>query len=1236
MTSPVPVNQQLQVSVPTNSSGNRGSSMYSENVASPNQSHILQHQHSSHFSPTGNTMVSPGQFSNISSPYTPGSKASHHSPNLSYNVTSTSSQYLTDIGAPIDSTGQEGSLGSSNPLRSLQKLCMLPERQVVDPKSVVNDACSPSPQQNCDSAKNSDSDAASQESSSVKVGSTSEMSVASHTCADGNNCSPKNDDSKPEHDKEVIDSCSGNQYIEEKTFGEPENNTDTGKSDGVKNNCPETNLKNDASDKGKEDTNAGSASQSHLKSGNEVHGNIGFEEMKCQPKKIILLRATQDDAYKQSESSSKNVEIIGNQCVETKNDLTSSNEKCLDRNESSTFNTNIDKPDAKNIDKKVDLLENYQKVPDAAGVESEHSAHDAESTDKELAVHKTSVDTNDTKDQSAEAFTGDVSTRTKSHNSGSLSDDFNNSDFDFEDHIGCDDLDNTFTSDDSIEKENIMDLDNTINKSDNCSLVKEIKNVIITENGCKVKLPSSPHWKKSKLNDLQALQHDKNQSMDDKTCDRSSSSRNCIKKPRLSNRVRNIKKTVNCGIELNGHDSDSDEFYSNDNIDNNDGTLVVSKRVTTRKRKQPLKYKDTSFFQGDFIFAEEEENYSGELKKKMKKSNPLSSDQNHEKKNPSNIDKPKKSKTPLNKNGLSKSHQQMKDCIVKIELKSDIVNEVADAYLLGVKKNTSKQKEQSCDDIKVNGDVNNSAEVDNKNMDEHYSLEENCDNDISEGKDRKGNHKTEIEVSNLAKAQQTGSNTKKSVKKTNTSKGSANKGKSEASNIRQSSRQSAKLARRSNNFKFGDTVDGVISVKEEKEFSEKVICTPSKNKTDGKFKDALNKSVDQEDENKDQSKEVILDLTNSDHEVVGVTNSVNCDKKVNKCPVKKEATNKVVIKSIKQKAKLKSTVKKQNCRKRNRKQKMNAYNNDSDYEAGPNRESLKSLKLNKTHDLMSKKKKHEKHSFKGPMIHIEGSKENPEKCAVVNQPLQESDLKTKRAKTVVQNVSSVEISHLPSDKSICIPNSETEESGLWVCALCGKHSSYKFLGDLFGPYTVEVPMEGEKTVSPKHSASSRGGRTKSEDSVSSSGLSNRSGKPGHRLSKETSTWKEVWVHECCSTWADGVFLIGSKIYGLQEAAKIANKTVGGNRDSSFNLLHADYFLMLLSSADFLCSLGIMSPSASALSHFWFLIDNFLKGCINLFKLYRRVRHHWIQVKFESRGHPQNFDWVMALFYLDFG
>ena len=50
-----------------------------------------------------------------------------------------------------------------------------------------------------------------------------------------------------------------------------------------------------------------------------------------------------------------------------------------------------------------------------------------------------------------------------------------------------------------------------------------------------------------------------------------------------------------------------------------------------------------------------------------------------------------------------------------------------------------------------------------------------------------------------------------------------------------------------------------------------------------------------------------------------------------------------------------------------------------------------------------------------------------------------------------------------------------------------------------------------------------------------------------------------------------------------------------------------------------------SSSSSAASHFGFPIDNSYRDASISFKLYRRVKHHKIQVKFEKKDNPQNFD-----------
>ena len=85
-------------------------------------------------------------------------------------------------------------------------------------------------------------------------------------------------------------------------------------------------------------------------------------------------------------------------------------------------------------------------------------------------------------------------------------------------------------------------------------------------------------------------------------------------------------------------------------------------------------------------------------------------------------------------------------------------------------------------------------------------------------------------------------------------------------------------------------------------------------------------------------------------------------------------------------------------------------------------------------------------------------------------------------------------------------------------------------------------------------------------------------------------------------------------------------------------LEAWYYTLFLSPEKRGWHIGIMTLSAlsSTASLFWFPINNFWRDASISFKVYRRVKHHKIQVKFEFGVHPQNFDWVMALFDLVFG
>ncbi|KAL4648164.1 retinoic acid-induced protein 1-like isoform X2 [Arapaima gigas] len=156
-----------------------------------------------------------------------------------------------------------------------------------------------------------------------------------------------------------------------------------------------------------------------------------------------------------------------------------------------------------------------------------------------------------------------------------------------------------------------------------------------------------------------------------------------------------------------------------------------------------------------------------------------------------------------------------------------------------------------------------------------------------------------------------------------------------------------------------------------------------------------------------------------------------------------------------------------------------------------------------------------------------------------------------------------------------------------ICCLCGRSANAVDLGDLHGPYYPE----GYKP--PPKAQSSRQGLKEEDYSDSDSSCSAQGRKcdqlqpswqerPTHTLKQEgslgschtlasdsdgieshtakrprtemvTDDWysppvlpldtNEYWVHEDCGIWSAGVFLIKGKLYGLEEAVKLAQETV---------------------------------------------------------------------------------------------
>ena len=213
-------------------------------------------------------------------------------------------------------------------------------------------------------------------------------------------------------------------------------------------------------------------------------------------------------------------------------------------------------------------------------------------------------------------------------------------------------------------------------------------------------------------------------------------------------------------------------------------------------------------------------------------------------------------------------------------------------------------------------------------------------------------------------------------------------------------------------------------------------------------------------------------------------------------------------------------------------------------------QSFESFGLIKRTESSSQKKK--KSNSVGPFIRIEGTKQFPSVVKLFNQtPVDDGDSKSnKTPKTGFVSTPTIQVSNIPSDKSVMLPLNRILSEELWLCALCGKQTSHKSLGDLFGPYYLEshlalVKAKDGGKKDPQVPSWGGGGESKTEPTRSA-----RRRRPSAAqdvtLSPPATRPVEVWVHEDCVLWADGVFLIGSKIYGLEEAVKVASSTVSGN------------------------------------------------------------------------------------------
>lgn len=238
-------------------------------------------------------------------------------------------------------------------------------------------------------------------------------------------------------------------------------------------------------------------------------------------------------------------------------------------------------------------------------------------------------------------------------------------------------------------------------------------------------------------------------------------------------------------------------------------------------------------------------------------------------------------------------------------------------------------------------------------------------------------------------------------------------------------------------------------------------------------------------------------------------------------------------KTVKAKSKPKSTKQKKNA-------KIEAMKQDLSYDSGSNASSSKS---------------------RGPFIQIKGPRDSPLSVNVINTSTNDDD-PDKRSHKNKKFHDDSEYRHKVRSKGLhCSTlsiqyDAQTKDTS-WICAFCkrgphatelsGPSSSNPALapGDLFGPYiiTKNSPEFERRLDDPfdKHFKSKKIARTLDSNSVKV--IAKKAKRKLSLVDEDVSLGItdaqngtfEVWAHEECIVWSSGIYLIGPKIIGLEEA-----------------------------------------------------------------------------------------------------
>lgn len=226
-----------------------------------------------------------------------------------------------------------------------------------------------------------------------------------------------------------------------------------------------------------------------------------------------------------------------------------------------------------------------------------------------------------------------------------------------------------------------------------------------------------------------------------------------------------------------------------------------------------------------------------------------------------------------------------------------------------------------------------------------------------------------------------------------------------------------------------------------------------------------------------------------------------------------------------------------------------------------------------------------------PFIRVERQQLSAALCTVINYP---EEVRTQHKKGQQVQPAGFISAAVPSTSCLQLGrvsiNSQHQRS--LVCCLCGLSANAMDLGDLHGPYYPEGYQLTTKTPASMSGLKEDGGDYSDSDSSSCSIRDRRRKhavphtprplRPGAQLkerslplsqrwtsegtdspaakrarsdagSADAEDWYsppvlplepcEYWLHEDCGIWSAGVFLVKGKVYGLEEAVKVARETV---------------------------------------------------------------------------------------------